>query len=530
MIDSGAATGSSRASGAPATSRIAETDPLLGAIVDGRFLIERAVGSGGFGTVYRATHLRFDAPVAIKVLRIPSALQEAERRQFIDSFLAEGKLLFNLGALHPSIVRVLEAGTLRRENGLLAPYLAMEWLEGVPLDREIRRRAELEMPPLELADALALLGSCVEGLARTHEKSIAHRDIKPGNIFLERHECKVTTKLLDFGLARAANDSVTTSRPLVGGTAADDGFTPAYGAPEQWLHRLGPTGPWTDVYALALVCVELVSGRRALRGSERAQLMASCLDEARPTPRACGVAVSDLVEAVFRKALAIDPRARYRGVGEFWQALSAAALPSRTALDASTVRLAAFDGEAAAHGSTAERAGLDHARTTAAEAAVPRSRRWKVGSTSRALLLVSTCVLTLGDGASFNTPRRVIERPGANAGSQLVRETDGVLAVRDASDWPASVVVARWAGERAPSRSAAGATPLPVKRDAGERRAPRAAGRRRSATNSPLARLPSATAAVEPAVESVERTRDEAAMLSPDPQTMLNHDALSRRK
>jgi len=529
MIESGSEKGSSRVPGAPPTSSSADGDPLLGAIVDGRFLIERAVGSGGFGTVYRATHLRFDAPVAIKVLRIPSALQEAERRKFIDSFLAEGKLLFNLGALHPSIVRVFEAGTLRGENGLLAPYLAMEWLQGVPLDREIRRRAELELPPLELADALALLGSCVEALTRTHEKSIAHRDIKPGNIFLERHESKVTTKLLDFGLATAANDSVTTSWPSRGGTSAYDGFTPAYAAPEQWLHRLGATGPWTDVYALALVCVELVSGRHPLRGSTRAQLMASCLDEAvRPTPRACGVAVSDLVEAVFRKALAIDPHARYRGVGEFWQALAAAALLSRTALDTSTVRLAVFEGESVAGGPIS--AGLDHARTTAdLEAAVIRSRSSQVGSASRGLLVVFTCVLALQDAASFDTPRRVVEPSGASASSQLVRDTNAGLPVREASEWHTSIAAAPLAGDRAPLPSASGWTPLPAQRGPGERRVARAR-RLRSATNSALFQLPSAKTPAAPAAESVERIADEAAMRSPDPQAMLNHDALSRRK
>jgi serine/threonine protein kinase len=307
----------------------AERDPLLGSVVDSRYLIERVVGSGGFGVVYRAVHLRFDSPVAIKVLRMPSRLSDDERRRFIDLFLAEGKLLFTLGAVHPSIVRVFEAGTLHAADGLLAPYLVMEWLDGMSLDEEIRNRAERGAPQWILGQVIDLLSFCAEGLARAHEMRIAHHDIKPGNIFLVQQDKRLATKLVDFGLAKASHDTVTTSAgQSADGSPGACAFTPAYGAPEQWLRRLGATGTWTDVYALALVCVELLAGRRALHGQAATQLMAACLDEnARPTPRALGVAVSDGVEAVFQRALCVDPRQRYRDARSFWEALQRSARP-----------------------------------------------------------------------------------------------------------------------------------------------------------------------------------------------------------
>jgi eukaryotic-like serine/threonine-protein kinase len=314
----------------PLAAEPADALGLVGSVVDGRYLIERVVGSGGFSVVYRAVHLRFDSPVAIKVFRVARAVGDAGRAGFIELFLAEGKLLFELGALHPSIVRVFEAGTMI-VDGLPTPYLAMEWLDGESLDRELRRRRD-GAAALSVIDVIALLESCVQGLALAHRNGIAHRDIKPGNIFLTYRNGELAPKLLDFGLAKVACDSASTSRALEDSDALGSWCTPAYAAPEQWLRRLGPTGPWTDVYALALVCVELMCGRRALPGHDSAQLMAACLDESlRPTPRACGIAASDDVEAVFRTALQIEPSRRYAEVAGFWRALRGAALGSSAA-------------------------------------------------------------------------------------------------------------------------------------------------------------------------------------------------------
>src|SRR3982751_4565027 len=102
---------------------------LSGSVIDGRYLVERLVGSGGFGLVYRATHLHFASPVAIKVLRIPPLCGREERERFVARFSEEGRLAFNLGARHPGIVRIHEAGMVETRGGELTPYLAMEWLD-----------------------------------------------------------------------------------------------------------------------------------------------------------------------------------------------------------------------------------------------------------------------------------------------------------------------------------------------------------------------------------------------------------------
>jgi serine/threonine protein kinase len=128
-------------------------------------------------------------------------------------------------------------------------------------------------------------------------------------------------KLLDFGIARAARGIARDAAGVV-----ERAYTPAYAAPEQYEPTLGPTGPWTDVFALALVVVELVCGRQALRGDGVAILAAqACNPERRPTPRALGALVADEVEAVFERALEVDPLKRYADAGIFWKALEHAA-------------------------------------------------------------------------------------------------------------------------------------------------------------------------------------------------------------
>jgi formylglycine-generating enzyme required for sulfatase activity len=136
---------------------------------------------------------------------------------------------------------------------------------------------------------------------------------------------RLTLKVVDFGIAKAPDDATTSSGPFDSLGAQLQAFTPRYGAPEQFSRRYGNTGPWTDVYALALVLVEVVLGEPALEGDDPVQLYIASSDiSRRPTLRARGIPTSDAVEQVMLRALAVDPRNRYRTVGEFWDALTAA--------------------------------------------------------------------------------------------------------------------------------------------------------------------------------------------------------------
>lgn len=295
---------------------------LVGRVIDGRYHVERRIGEGGFSVTYKAMHLALDVPVAIKVLKLPAHLDGERKAAFIENFLAEGKLLFKLGALHPAIARSFDAGTLSGADGSLLPFIAMEWLDGVSLEAELQARRASSSSKFSLAEALRLLHPVSIGLGVAHDEGIAHRDVKPGNIFLLRQPGPIATKILDFGVAKVLGQWPTVTGQLADTTGDATAFTPAYSAPEQWLRRLGATGPWTDVYAFALVLVEMLAGRRALDGTDGPQLMAACLDTGlRPTPRALACEVSDDVEAVFARALAIGPRERQPNQRAFWSEL-----------------------------------------------------------------------------------------------------------------------------------------------------------------------------------------------------------------
>jgi serine/threonine protein kinase len=306
-------------------SRLPDAWDLVGTVVDGRYRIESVAGRGGHGVVYRALHLGFDLPVAVKVLRPPESDDPTTRDSLLESFRREGRILSQLSSLHPAFVQAREAGTLLRQDGTTLPYLVLEWLDGAGLDKEVKQRRAHDTAPLELAEAIGLLDNAAQGLSLAHARGISHRDLKPGNLFVVPRDGAAKVKILDFGLAKVMANTLSTAARFAQTRPARHSFTHAYGAPEQWLGRLGASGPWTDVHAWALICVELVSGKPALLGRNSEQLMGACLDPRRPTLRNAGVDVSDEVEAVFARALAVQPNARHPDLGVFWRALCMAA-------------------------------------------------------------------------------------------------------------------------------------------------------------------------------------------------------------
>ena len=300
-------------------------DPFgwVGHVLDEKYRIDSVVGEGGFGVVYRAHHLGFEQAVAVKCLKVNKNLDPAAHDAFLKKFLAEGKLLHRLSRATADVVQALDVGVATSPNGIETPYLVLEWLDGTTLDKELRSRRGTTMP---LDEALALLEPAARGLAVAHDQGVSHRDVKPANMMLTDVGGRLTLKVVDFGIAKAPSDEPTANAsPHDGLGSGMTAFTPRYGAPEQFSRKFGPTGTWTDVYALALILVELVTGAPALEGDDPVQLYVATSDlENRPTLRKRGADVPEAFDAAVAKALEVDPQKRYPTAGEFWDALHAA--------------------------------------------------------------------------------------------------------------------------------------------------------------------------------------------------------------
>jgi formylglycine-generating enzyme required for sulfatase activity/serine/threonine protein kinase len=321
-----------------------DTLQLVGRTIADKYAVESLVGEGGFATVYRAMHVIWKRPVALKVFKAFGSFSENDRQRLLDEFVQEGALLADLSARTAAIVQARDIGMLETSKGEHVPYMVLEWLDGAALESVLEDERNRGLPPRSIAEAVSLLEPAAEALALAHRKGIAHRDVKPGNVFvLGDPRGEHTVKLLDFGIAKVVSDAQKMAGSFTKTSGQITSFTPAYGAPEQFSRTHGSTGPWTDVFALALMVLELVTGKEPLEGDDFLQLgFSSASTDRRPTPRTFGVAVSDEVEAVFAKAVAIKPSERWQSGGEFWNALRQALrmdpmrgmtdpMPSRTA-------------------------------------------------------------------------------------------------------------------------------------------------------------------------------------------------------
>jgi serine/threonine protein kinase len=246
------------------------TATALHGLLAERFTIEREVGRGGVGIVYRAHDRITDQTVALKVIAIPGVDAGEEAR-----FAREGRVL--AGLHHAGIVRVVAFGQL--DEGM--PYVAMEWLEGEDIAQRMRRA------PLSLPDALLIAAQIAEALSAAHAAGIVHRDVKPSNIFLVRTPPDVNeiaeplvAKLVDFGVASAGDAKLTRTGAIVG--------TPAYMAPEQ-ARGEGEIDERADLYALGATLFEMITGRPPHIGPTPIAILARLVTT--PAPRLTDVFV-----------------------------------------------------------------------------------------------------------------------------------------------------------------------------------------------------------------------------------------------
>ncbi len=310
------------------------SDPfgLLGQVLDGQYRVDQLVGEGGFSAVYQGHNLGLNEPIAIKCLKLPPELGPSLVETFVQRFRDESRILYRLSQGNLHIVRSIAAGRATSPEGLVIPYMVLEWLEGRSLANDFTVRRTLGETGRPLDQVLKLFKTAAEALAFAHGQGVVHRDLNPGNLFLASTSKGFTMKVLDFGVAKVMHDSTLGLGPRAQTSGQIRVFAPAYGAPEQFDDRFGAVTSAADVYSFALVLLEALRDRPVHEGANVSEYAKMAFDGARrPTPRTLGISVADAVETVFARATKLDPRERYKTVGEFWTALEGAIAGQRGA-------------------------------------------------------------------------------------------------------------------------------------------------------------------------------------------------------
>src|ERR1700722_13009993 len=209
---------------------------LVGTKLAKKYAIEAVVGDGGFSVVYRAIHLIWKRPVAIKVFKALGDLSADDRDRLLQSFIQEGALLADLSTRSAAICQARDVGTLTTERGDWLPYMVLEWLDGVALDTVLYDEQQQGLIPRTVDQAMRLLDPAAKALALAHRNGVAHRDVKPANLFImgdaRSENCAI--KVLDFGIAKVVGEAQQMAGAFSKTSGALSSFTPAYGAPEQF--------------------------------------------------------------------------------------------------------------------------------------------------------------------------------------------------------------------------------------------------------------------------------------------------------
>jgi serine/threonine protein kinase len=264
--------------------------------VAGRYRIERRLGAGGMSTVFQATDSVLERPVAVKLLAEHLAEDEAFVARFRREALSAARLQ------HPNVVQVFDSG---QDPDSRRHYIVMEYVNG-PSCADLLR----EHKRLEVKESVHIVRDACHGLDYAHRAGVVHRDVKPGNLLIAE-EMKIT-KLADFGIAKAAEQTRITQVGSVLGTAA-------YLSPEQ--ARGEESGPASDIYSLGVCAYQFLTGRLPHEyGSLTELALKQQQDTVQPITDFRPDVPAELDEAI-RLCLERDPGSRYRSALEMAEAL-----------------------------------------------------------------------------------------------------------------------------------------------------------------------------------------------------------------
>ncbi|MGB1013878.1 MAG: protein kinase domain-containing protein [Nannocystaceae bacterium] len=285
-------------------------EALIGLQLADRYRIDEVIGVGGMGAVYRAHHVVIDKKVAVKVLSPEYSGHESDSKRFMIEAQAASRIR------HPNVVDITDFGYT--DDG--RPYLVMEYLEGEDLESLVAHRGAL--PFAEALDYVEQIGAA---LAAAHSNGVIHRDMKPENCFLVRHDGGQQIKVLDFGIAKILDDHLETGERSLTGQGLIG--TPEYIAPE--LVKGAAPDCRVDVYALGVVLFFLLTGEVPFSsGHYMETLTQQLLDEVPPLrPKLKDPTTPVAVDAVVVRTLSKDPDTRFQDIPAMLAALREAASP-----------------------------------------------------------------------------------------------------------------------------------------------------------------------------------------------------------
>src|SRR5215813_4461978 len=275
-------------------------DPMIGKLIDDRYRLIRKIGEGGMGAIYRAVHVENLRVCAIKLMTGLS------KEDAIARFKREARNSVRIDSAHA--VTVYDSG--QTDEGLL--FLAMEFIDGKPLSRVITEERVL---PIERV--IHITNQIAEALAAAHSLPMIHRDLKPDNIMITRKGSNTDfVKVLDFGIAKAladpGGDNLTKTGFVLG--------TPVYMSPEQLLGE--KLDPRSDIYSLAIIVYEMLSGRLPFEGDNPQAVMMKRVMSDPIRLRAVASSISESVEQAVMVGLARNRERRTPDVETFALELS----------------------------------------------------------------------------------------------------------------------------------------------------------------------------------------------------------------
>lgn len=278
------------------------TDPLLGQVVES-YKVESLVGTGAMGMVYRGVHQIIGKAVAIKVLKA----DYADDPEMVQRLIREARTVNAIR--HPAIVDIFGFGTLPRTD---QPYIVMDLLEGDPLDEYLKAHA-----PMKLRQAAPFLDELLSALSAAHAVGVIHRDLKPGNVFVEsKPDGQKGIKVIDFGLAKQADRAGGSVKPTNPGTLLG---TPAFMAPEQVLGA--KVTPATDLYAVGGIAYQMITNHLPHEAPSAIEVLSQKMSHDPIRPRQWQPSIEEELDAWVMNLLSREPEKRYQDAEEARRAL-----------------------------------------------------------------------------------------------------------------------------------------------------------------------------------------------------------------